>query len=1411
MTMLSTILVEEVLKPHVRDNASKRLCIQGIPADLARNIISEQALKNNGILGTGIYLYSSGASENLPMDRLAGEMNMAGITRRRNLGADYVLLFPDDATSIPPPSIEETATPIESVLDDLELIYFKALGMKGNEVPDWYPVYLNELDGSNSVTGRDKLRWELLEMMCSLTEEVQWAGHLAFAASLGLPASSSDGELPEWAKGKKEDLLGRLGKLMGARSTKEAIDEFTVIANESGRFENPETVIEALIAFFSWCAQTSSVRVASDWEAPHVVYRHKTGHPELLESEFRWRAILHHDCWELLLEGLATTKEFKVRVYSEDGKELESGNDGGGGIFLIPQKFKLELLVHDIPHQTNWLLKSKRKHPFDAGSETMDIHDLSSRGARDLLAGVFDALPTEPREKPPKVRLVCIETHDIGLLIVLDEGEPATPVDQPCRWPENEFTANVQLRAPGFVRLRLVFDSARWEPKEYLLDDEPWRAEKEGAGECSIRFGTDGAEQKVIFKLKDAISHKDAQLEVNVQMVGEEPGRFASVLHILSESHAQRRKLPAKVDSIEAAFREPLIRHALASDHGHPVVLRCGDDVAQVHPIQGRPFAAVREVGMDLDAVAGLVGEWRLPVAVQAARKAMCAELDRSRSGQPVEVVDFTAPELHERIEAYLRSLDQWCMDDKAAALTALAWMDCVIVVSRLSGNPEVELVIQLPTHPARLRALSGLAWVLSNKGGADGWLPPLSRLYGMAGPNNWVLRSQGGSMVFQLIASTAHYYSVYLPVLRVPSGKVMTWLEEEFNITTPSSMLALGSSDVREVMDDVCTLNPAMGEFRVTVASDPIGDVTNGIFHWYFRTSDNDEAADWADCYPLNLLVSSDQRVIQDHDVDGRTAHFAEKPGRKLSWHRSEQDCTPVSDLAIFGELQTNLSSALPATQDFANSVSLHRFGACWRHEYLATENPRFYSSSCGDASASAEANVTGLMSGYCIGCLLSSWVDALRQLHRYHFYSDVRIRESLQRANFVALPVAGTGDVASAAGIDPSTAVWKFEHSPYGSGDSVGGHIILTQQLEKLEDRFRNITNKARLEVPPEQHTGIMVAMGKAGINALHALSDNEQVLLGAVTSLAVMRAYDSMPGKKSSKGGFVHWPPLVLPLDPYEEQLKQVGATKRPDFLCFDISESDGNFRIEVSVLESKWRSQPLPEQSLYELLQKQCLAFKNEVNHLVQPGLTNTKARLASSLFIAELVAAAIKIRGVVAPAEPGFRGLEGAKRTQAIVDALLNDPTIHERIFWGSSILACVGPDVTDAFKYVGSSGFIATLNAGTAVQLLLGQVDNVDWEPRLSGPQGVTGYVPDTPADQGNGPEPVINKEPDSQLVTSPIQGASIVDDKATAISPMDSINLVELEGKNRIQGESAATQGNAATTFRIKIGQFIP
>ena len=116
---------------------------------------------------------------------------------------------------------------------------------------------------------------------------------------------------------------------------------------------------------------------------------------------------------------------------------------------------------------------------------------------------------------------------------------------------------------------------------------------------------------------------------------------------------------------------------------------------------------------------------------------------------------------------------------------------------------------------------LSDLLSPMRNReGGGYDLYPPLSRLYGMAGPRSWVVKgADSTNEVFRLATPNEHVFKVYEktgPVNEV----VRAYLKEHFSLGLPTLSLALGTRDVASVLDDVCALNPAMSNFRVGIVS---------------------------------------------------------------------------------------------------------------------------------------------------------------------------------------------------------------------------------------------------------------------------------------------------------------------------------------------------------------------------------------------------------------------------------------------------------------------------------------------------------------------------------------------------------------------------------------------------------------
>jgi hypothetical protein len=311
---------------------------------------------------------------------------------------------------------------------------------------------------------------------------------------------------------------------------------------------------------------------------------------------------------------------------------------------------------------------------------------------------------------------------------------------------------------------------------------------------------------------------------------------------------------------------------------------------------------------------------------------------------------------------------------------------------------------------------------------------------------------------------------------------------------------------------------------------------------------------------------------------------------------------------------------------------------------------------------------------------------------------------------SQFVALPVSSNSGILAAAGLNEGSAVWKYKQGGYGAGEGGTGHIILTKQLDLLAGRFDRILKRAGLVLSVAEQKAVMTAMGRAGLNTLHHLSDNEQSLLGAVSSVAVMRAYPRLV--TPIKGA---WPAMVLPLDPFEEQFTQLKSVKRPDFLCFTVKPEGDRYTVFVTVLEAKWRKARLEDRDLADMLNDQCVNFQKNVFERFTPSSDSSQRRTSSAILLSEMLICAIRLFAANNPDKSEFTPDKSAQKCSELIDALFNDRCTVE---WGRHMLAVVSHgQVSNSTDY--SGGDLLRLSVADCVGLLRNPLHEIDFNGEL--------------------------------------------------------------------------------------------
>jgi hypothetical protein len=365
---------------------------------------------------------------------------------------------------------------------------------------------------------------------------------------------------------------------------------------------------------------------------------------------------------------------------------------------------------------------------------------------------------------------------------------------------------------------------------------------------------------------------------------------------------------------------------------------------------------------------------------------------------------------------------------------------------------------------------------------------------------------------------------------------------------------------------------------------------------------------------------------------------------------------------------------------------------------------------------------------------------------------------------SQFVALPVSSNSGILAAAGLNEGSAVWKYKQGGYGAGEGGTGHIILTKQLDLLAGRFDRILKRAGLVLSVAEQKAVMTAMGRAGLNTLHHLSDNEQSLLGAVSSVAVMRAYPRLV--TPVKGA---WPAMVLPLDPFEEQFTQLKSVKRPDFLCFTVKPEGDRYTVFVTVLEAKWRKARLEDRDLADMLNDQCVNFQKNVFERFTPSSDSSQRRTSSAILLSEMLICAIRLFAANNPDKSEFTPDKSAQKCSELIDALFNDRCTVQ---WGRHMLSVVSHgQASNSTDYNG--GDLLRLSIDDCLGLLKDPLHDIDFSGELPPPPVVVQEAPppmvvlvnqlppvEPVSDSPTPIDPIMSEPKPSKLISSPKESA---------------------------------------------------
>ena len=534
--------------------------------------------------------------------------------------------------------------------------------------------------------------------------------------------------------------------------------------------------------------------------------------------------------------------------------------------------------------------------------------------------------------------------------------------------------------------------------------------------------------------------------------------------------------------------------------------------------------------------------------------------------------------------------------------------------------------------------------------------------------------------------------------------------------------------------MNDVCTLNSSLSQLKVYLQSDPVGEVSDGLIDWYVGTGDDDDSLgniydDWVDVSPLNLNVFSNTQIIEGNQIDGKVASCADIPGRKLVWTRQESPNGSRFNAAIIAEITPVKDNDTPA-EGLAKpeAVNLHSIGCEWRLEYKLEGT--VHAETFGSRGLVGTFNNVQTVEHDFVAGLISSWAIRVSAERKNFNYRMGELSACVDSSQFVALPVSSNSGILAAAGLSEGSAVWKYKQGGYGAGESGTGHIILTNQLDLLAGRFDRILRRAGLLLSAVEQKAVMTAMGRAGLNTLHHLSDNEQSLLGAVSSVAVMRAY---PRQVTPVEGA--WPAMVLPLDPFEEQFTQLKSVKRPDFLCFTVKPEGDRYTVFVTILEAKWRKTRLEDRDLADMLNDQCVKFQDNVFERFTPSSDSLQRRTSSAVLLSEMLICAIRLFAANNPDKPEFSPDKSAQKCSELIDALFNGRCSVE---WGRHMLAVVSHGQPSNYTDY-SGGDLLRLSVADCVGLLCDPLHKIDFEGELPPAHLIVNEAP---------PQPIVLVEP---------------------------------------------------------------
>ena len=1348
--------------------AALRFSVRGLGLEVCRSMV--QARRQVGVGGAGaarthsLFLWvpegDQADSWPMPSGTKSGSLKAGQLISARNVAdLSFVTLYPSGGSASD--SQVQAETELTKVLEGSEKIFFAELGYEDG-VPEWYLKLCDDLLGSPNLRKRwdvrtlSEVRWKVLESVDRLVQVKGQNPQFAFASVIGVPCEPQSGAGSPNVSKENKAIIAKLADFMSnGRSRGAAMKQFEEAISHPDLFDDPDVIRASLAAFFEWLLSTDYY--VDNWAEYLALYGlQDLEDPERFDES--WRPVLDREIWEKLLRNYRELKKVAIEVHegTEPFEKIQPHHNADEQVFLVGDKFRLSLLSNGEPHPAYWNFYAKANAQYTSDEDDSPrLFDLTDE---DELAGLFEGkLRVTPKvdgavtKKGPS--LLCIDRHKVGLFLLCEE---AKSIEQPETFENSRAEVVLTLAAAGEANLSLCYAKKRYVLKSVQLDGLDVSYSDNGMT-VDVAVQNNSEEQSLTFCLTKGAA--ELSVEVLISPAEISSGKHQSYLHNLAAMHVKQRKLPLNVSAPGGEERRQLLSAVMEAGHGWPAALLIGDDLAPFQEISGASHLCSSQDKVFHSYLASKHSNWVLPSDILDKRKALWDAFQSASAGNSAEQTDFTNPTLARAGEEYLKSFNAWYVRDRVVAIQALEAMDSAVVYKGGSGDFVRVQYLQLPLHPLRLRGLLGLYHLLREEDTHEGsklWHPPLSRLCSMVGPRFWSIHRSTGRELYQINGATSPYYPIYTycgaQADQVEASNA--YLHKVFGSAGHQSSLSLSKSDVPQLMNDVCTLNSSLSQLKVYLQSDPLGSVSDGLIDWYVGSGADDDSLgniydDWLEVSPLNLNVFSNTQIIESNEIDGKVASCADIPGRKLVWTRKESPKGSRFNAAIIAEIAPVKDNDMPA-EGLAKpeAVNLQRIGCEWRLEYKL--EGAVHAETYGSRGLVGAFNAVKAVDQDFVAGLISSWSGRVSAERKNFNYKMGELAACVDSSQFVALPVSSNSGILAAAGLNEGSAVWKYKQGGYGAGEGGTGHIILTKQLDLLAGRFDRILKRAGLVLSVDEQKAVMTAMGRAGLNTLHHLSDNEQSLLGAVSSVAVMRAYPRLVTPVEGA-----WPVMVLPLDPFEEQFNQLKSVKRPDFLCFTVKPEGDRFRVIVTVLEAKWRKVRLEDRDLADMLDDQCGNFQKNVFERFTPSSDSSQRRTSSAILLSEMLICAIRLFAANNPDKLEFSPDKSAQKCSELIDALFNGRCTVE---WGRHMLAVVshGQD-SNSTDY--SGGDLLRLSVDDCVGLLRDPLNHIDFSGDLP-PPPVT--VPETPAQPDVLAEPLPLVAP---IVVSPTPVEPIMSD----------------------------------------------